>query len=1465
MSSTHDAKTPAARQYVDYDEYVDFQIEKARAHIKATDIFTTVTLVTAVFVGYLLLFVVCDQWILDGGFSGWTRGVLLTVVLTVLGTLLVRRVVLPLIRRVHPLYAARMLERSDPNLQSNLLNFVDVREGEGVMPAAVVLRSMQKRAAVELSHIDVDEAIDRRPLLRVAYLLLIVVVLSALYIVFSPKDPFTSVRRALLPASAVAVATETTIADVTPGDDQVPARTLLTVEADVRGRDADRVQILFTTADNKYVDQPVEMRRLAPDLPRFRGILNGENGRGLLQSLTYSISAGDARSRPFHIDVIQPPSARVDHVDYTFPDYMKLSRRTSDSGDIEGWEGATVILHARANLPVKSAMVVMTDSENPHAKGEEILMQVADETKLSATWKLEFRADGTFPRFYHIQVKTAKGETDPEPAVHTLRIHPDQRPDVTLLFPTGSLVGERGKAANAKIPLVIQAADPDFELRSITLKAERNGEELVNERLFETAELGQSYRGEYDWDLGKLKLAPRDRIQFWIEARDNKHPIANRAVTPRLDLEIIDRKKSAEQVQRELASEKEQQADQLARADTNKGSDREDFAEQEPAPDEPPAGKPPAQEKPAANPPPDKAEPPTEKPRDAKPDDAKPDAKDPSQGEPPGDRPESPPPAHDFQKTLEKLLKQSEEEKKPPEERADQQPPEGSEKSEGSEKGGQQQKPGNDGKQGAKPDQKNAGKSAAKSDENGSGKPGEKPGSGNAKPPQSPPDGKRPGQDNPPPNGTGKTEPKKQSPGKSGALDKADSQNPSASPADENPKPEPKQNERGDSEKGASEKSEAGKNPQRDPADETQKDPSQSEPKQDGDSSGKKGDKGAGDKPGEEKSGTNKSGKKDPADGKPDEPKPGDGKSGETGAGEKGSGNPEPGKKSDGDKPDGDKSDGEKADGRDGKADDAASEKAPKKSTDPASDGAAKENDPLSDGEGERGKPGPASSASKNEKPGEAEGDGAKSKSDSGSGKESKSDGSAGGKEEPADESPDATKKQADGTEKGDATGSDEDAPNAPKSNDVKRKPGSKPGKTKPSDNPDSEKKNSAEPRSPKDGASGRTDDAEDTTRQPDGKNPTEQPGKTDDPPSEKPDRKRTDDAAQRPGEPPEAGNQKPRGPGRKQGQKSDQPQGGEEGESAASDQGQKGANKEGPGDRSGQPGDSEKSRGEAGNPGGKPKDGSKSSPSDDGSGSKTGSGEKPGAGEGKADGEGEGKPSEDSTGKPSGKSSESSGGKGSSGKPSSESASSGKSGGQSSEPGAAPNSQNASSSQGSGVNAPPSGADTADSGGTANGSPLEPRPRKTGESAPSPEEEEARLEYARKASNLLLKRLKKQLERGEIDQQLLDEMGWKDIDDVRNFTNTLEENLRNTGDDTSDAGRARRLRFEELLKSLDTGRGTERRQGGGNPERRVRPTTVRNVPVPPEYRQQQENYTKRLSKQRGAGNPKPAGAKPSK
>src|SRR5437868_433165 len=91
-----------ARHYVEYEVYVDFQLEKTRTIVKRTDILTTLTTLAVAVIVYLFAFVVIDQWVISGGFGYASRVVLLGLVLSAVMGTLVWRVLFPVLRQVHP-------------------------------------------------------------------------------------------------------------------------------------------------------------------------------------------------------------------------------------------------------------------------------------------------------------------------------------------------------------------------------------------------------------------------------------------------------------------------------------------------------------------------------------------------------------------------------------------------------------------------------------------------------------------------------------------------------------------------------------------------------------------------------------------------------------------------------------------------------------------------------------------------------------------------------------------------------------------------------------------------------------------------------------------------------------------------------------------------------------------------------------------------------------------------------------------------------------------------------------------------------------------------------------------------------------------------------------------------------------------------------------------------------------------
>lgn len=565
MSTATQTPPSDSSRYVDYDEFIDFQVQKTRAGIKTNDLLTALIGGSVAVLAYVLAFAVFDHWIIDGGFSRGMRFALLGLLVTGLCIWSVWKLVLPYFRKVSALYAAREIEQTDPQFRSTLITLVDLKQaGRKVSPE--IRAVLEKRAGLGLTHMDVEQAVDRRPLMRLSYVLLGLVVVTCLYTVFSPKKLSNSLWRALLPTAAVAVDTRTEIDRVQPGDVEVLARAQLEVTADLSGEMPEEVTLLYSTSDNRLVDEPIAMREVDEGLRQYRGVITGENGRGILQNLTYRVVAGDATSPSYSVTVKQPPSATVDEVHFSFPKYMQFVDRTQTGGAIDSWEGVEVTVRATANMPIASAMVKFSDTEDLTTKAEELPLKVENGNELTATWRLQIRSDGTYPNFYRMHVVNDAGEEDPNPTLHPIKITPDRRPEIQLAHPTGDIE----RPANAIVPLLFAARDPDFKLRAVVLHIEQNGEKLPQApRLFEAPPEQQSISDTYQFDLGGLDVKPGDRVTYWLEARDNMEPFGsrsgNRTNTPRLNITILE-PASQEEVQQQLEEDQQQIQDRLEEA-----------------------------------------------------------------------------------------------------------------------------------------------------------------------------------------------------------------------------------------------------------------------------------------------------------------------------------------------------------------------------------------------------------------------------------------------------------------------------------------------------------------------------------------------------------------------------------------------------------------------------------------------------------------------------------------------------------------------------------------------------------------------------------------------------------------------------------------------------------------------------------------------------------------------------------
>ena len=424
--STVTAPERSHAPYAEPDEYIEYQLRKTQAGIKRNDMLTAVAVAVTVVVGYVLLFVLSDHWLFDGGVGSGMRLLMLLSVLGAVGWLIGARIVWPYLKNVSGLFAAKTLETSAPEFRSSLLSLIDLkRSGREVSP--LILATMEKRAAVTLTKLNVEDAIDKRPLLRTVCVLSGVVVAFCAYLIFSPKPLGPSVLRAIIPFSNVAPGTQTEIVDVKPGDVTLRAGGILPVSVQVRsqGKLPADVTLLFTTADRRFVDEPVQLG-VTTDPTVFEGQL-GNDGHGLLQSFSYHVIAGDARSPEYRVEIITPPSATVSEVRFDYPEYTELDPRTQVGGAIDVWERTAVTITAATNIKVKRAEFELADTEDFSSAYPGSTVKIADGKKRTIAWRADPRqADGKFPKFYRLKVWDDEGNPDPKPAIYPINVRIDQ-------------------------------------------------------------------------------------------------------------------------------------------------------------------------------------------------------------------------------------------------------------------------------------------------------------------------------------------------------------------------------------------------------------------------------------------------------------------------------------------------------------------------------------------------------------------------------------------------------------------------------------------------------------------------------------------------------------------------------------------------------------------------------------------------------------------------------------------------------------------------------------------------------------------------------------------------------------------------------------------------------------------------------------------------------------------------------
>ncbi len=518
---------------------IEQRLRQTQRQVKGVDIAAGLVALAIGVLLYLLAAALVDHWLIAGGLGVRGRLWFWLGLLAAVGVYFVWRLLPMLLGRINPIFAAAAIEQSQPSLKNSLVNFLLLR-GRRQEVAPPVYQAMEHRAAVDLAHVEVGAAVDQTHLIRLGYVLAAVVAVFGLYLALSPKNPIRSAARVLWPWSGVAAPTRVSISNVRPGHAAAFVGESVGISAEVAGLDDDEQPLLiYSTADEQTVDQSIPMTRPAG---AYRYECRLPPGKlGLQQDYFYSVAAGDSRSERYRITVQAAPTIDVDKVTYHYPAYTGIADRTVErQGDLRAIEGTEATLHAAANAEIRPG----TAEIDLGCTGRRGVGMSSDGR--TAVGRFTLRLDPNDPSrpeydSYQIRFFDAQGRPNVRPIPHRIEVIRDLPPSVELLRPQQE---NASVPVNGKLDIAVRAEDPDFGLRRVAIRARHNGRSLLIKPLLEKRMPAAAWPGEfsatYAFEPARLGLRVGDRVEYWVEAEDNKEPVAGIAAGPKQWITVVD-------------------------------------------------------------------------------------------------------------------------------------------------------------------------------------------------------------------------------------------------------------------------------------------------------------------------------------------------------------------------------------------------------------------------------------------------------------------------------------------------------------------------------------------------------------------------------------------------------------------------------------------------------------------------------------------------------------------------------------------------------------------------------------------------------------------------------------------------------------------------------------------------------------------------------------------------------------
>ncbi|NLE40809.1 MAG: hypothetical protein GX615_03130, partial [Lentisphaerae bacterium] len=417
-----------------------------------------------------------------------------------------RRLVIPLSRPFTPVRIAALIERRHPELEERLSTVVELLSGEQRLIGserlfAVVLET----ACADVENLDVEQEFTLRtvkPRLVAAGAALAVLV--ALFAV-SPRPAGRLFLRALAPFAEVGNLYAGMLG-VTPGDAHLIVGSPLEITAiaasaldsqpfvrfappgRVRNETVERMSLVETRADGSRV-----FRHLVPSIT---------------ESFQYRVVSGFAVTRHYQVRSINRPDVTSLHLQMAFPAYTGRQDvlLTNSLHNLSAPAGTRLTWTAQYNRPPMQGELRFNNLPVPGVA-----------VPGGGQWSTTLTDGGE--RTWAVLLKDTYGHTN-HPVLHTLRIHRDAPPQVTIVLPEARRL-ELPRFASLTLKCLMV---DDFGIVAPSVQWALNDEpflEVMPIASLDATSDPQTWKADVPLELSRFPLSEARQIRFRVQVSDN--------------------------------------------------------------------------------------------------------------------------------------------------------------------------------------------------------------------------------------------------------------------------------------------------------------------------------------------------------------------------------------------------------------------------------------------------------------------------------------------------------------------------------------------------------------------------------------------------------------------------------------------------------------------------------------------------------------------------------------------------------------------------------------------------------------------------------------------------------------------------------------------------------------------------------------------------------------------------------